>query len=618
MPILLTLVWLVLLASSTNFRNQYFAFAPKLRSAWVVTVMVVVGATVVGCGLAALMAPSYTIPVGIAGLVGLVYFSDLVWCSGPAFWGMSKVLEGRGKTLAIATAIFFSLLGGGLIFFALRNMDGFRGPWSLQDTLMRAGALVSIVIVDVSVLVLVIPIALDLLERYSFPSFVGARHMRAKKSGFLTVISTLSILGVALGSCSVSSAVSVMGGFREDLKRKILGNNAHIVIDMESKAPIANQADVLARLKGNPKVLAITPVVHGECMVSSSSNLAGVIVRGVDTQTIRSVIDLGNNIEVGKFEYLTSPERLIALPPGEVIGLDNRGNPIAKGSTEFTILDDGSISDGLRATPPKPIRPGLIIGRELAKTIHAYVGDEVTLASPLGDLGPMGLLPRTKKFRVAAIFYSGMYEYDATHVYTTLPLAQEYFQLGEGVSVIDVRVKNAEEVEAITDSVRSALAGSPVRIRDWREINKNLFSALLLERYATMIVLSFIILVASFCIICTLLLMVTEKGKEIAILKAIGASDRDILKTFVIEGGIIGAIGTLFGITSALSLCLGIEKLGIRMDPEVYYIEKLPVHVSGSDFVIIAVLSFTICTLITIIPAWFASALRPVEGLRHE
>ena len=179
----------------------------------------------------------------------------------------------------------------------------------------------------------------------------------------------------------------------------------------------------------------------------------------------------------------------------------------------------------------------------------------------------MGVMPRTKKFRVAAIFYSGMYEYDATYVYTMMDVAQDYFQTAGKVSAIEVKVEDAERADRITPLVVAAVAREDLRVRDWRDINRNLFSALKLERIATFIILSVAIMVASFCIVCTLLLMVTEKGKEIAILKAIGASDGAILRTFIIEGMVIGGIGTVFGVVTGLAVCTGLSWFGLRLDP---------------------------------------------------
>jgi lipoprotein-releasing system permease protein len=265
-----------------------------------------------------------------------------------------------------------------------------------------------------------------------------------------------------------------------------------------------------------------------------------------------------------------------------------------------------------------PLRPAVIVGRELAKTLHIYVGDEVTIVSPLGELSPVGLLPRTKRMRVAAVFYTGMYEYDASHVYMLMDEAREFFQLGERTAAIDIKVRDGEKVDGFAERIGAAIERDDLRVRDWREINRNLFSALKLERFATFVILSLAIAVASFCILCTLLLMVTEKSKDIAILKSLGASDIAVLRTFVAEGLLIGGMGTLFGITTGLALCAGLSWFGLRLDPDVYYIDRLPIAVSATDFLAVCGSAIVICMVATLLPAFAASRVRPVEGLRYE
>ncbi|MBX3210516.1 MAG: ABC transporter permease [Labilithrix sp.] len=521
------------------------------------------------------------------------------------------------RTFLKVTLLALGLVAGGLVVW-VKGLPTMRGTaWSIQDTAIRAAAILSSVAVVIVVLALLLPYMLDRLEGRRFTSFVAARHVRSQKSGFLTVISVLSICGVAISSCALSSVVSVMGGFSQDLKRKILGNNAHIVIDTTAATPWGDYEQTLDAVRKVPGVVGATPVVHGEVMASSASNLAGVVVKGIDPKSIDDVIDLRHNIEVGKMDYLVHPEKLIKLPANEVIGIGPGGEQYYKGS-ELPALDDDLDPEVRAVIVTKPDRPGIILGRELAKTLHVYVGDEVMLVSPLGDLGPMGIMPRTKRFRVAAIFYSGMYEYDAMSVYTMLDQAQEYFATGDAISSIDIKVDDAEGADLVAPAVVAAVDRPELRIRDWREINKNLFSALKLERFATFIILSVAILVASFCIVCTLLLMVTEKGKEIAILKAIGASDGSILRTFMIEGMIIGGIGTVFGVVTGLAMCTGLKWFGLRLDPEVYYIDRLPISVNGWDFLTVAAAALTICTLSTVYPAYAASRLRPVDGLRYE
>ncbi len=531
-----------------------------------------------------------------------------------------------------ATRAVFEFLGAAFgVGFAVLTAWTLRLPvlrgsaWSIKDTLVRAGAILCGVVFLLSLLTALLPWVLDRLEGRTFTSFVGARHVRSPKSGFLTVISVLSICGVALSSCALSSVVSVMGGFSQDLKRKILGNNAHIVVDQESNAPWEDWTPVLDRLRLVAGVRAATPVVQSEVMASSASNLAGVIVRGVDPGSIGTVIDMPTELELGKLSWLEHPEELLHLPADTVIGIGPGGEQYLRGNDIGGL--DPDLDPSLREviSGAGPLRPGIIIGRELAKTLHVYIGDEITLVSPLGDLGPMGIMPRTKRFRVAGIFFSGMYEYDAGSVYITLPQAQDFFGAGEKITLIEVKTDDPEKVQEVTPRVVAAVeqdAGEhpdrKLRVRDWIEMNHSLFSALALEKVATFVILSIAIMVASFCIICTLLLMVTEKAKEIAILKALGASDDAILRTFMTEGIIIGAIGTVFGVATSLGLCLGLSWFGVRLDPDIYYIDRLPIAVNGVEFVIVALAAMTICTLATLYPAHAASTLRPVEGLRYE
>jgi lipoprotein-releasing system permease protein len=580
------------------------------------------------------------LPHGEAGKPQGSLFKAILW-----FWG-----AGLGGVFAVLSVL------------AIR-MPRQRGtPFRMKDELVRFGALGAGVIFLLAVLAALLPLILDALERRSFTSFVGARHVRATKSGFLTVISVLSMAGVAVSSCALCSVTSIMGGFGHDLKRKILGNNAHIIVDVtrpggfgDWETKLARVRTALARQGGG----AATPVVGGEAMGSSASNTAGALVRGIDPDTIGQVIDLKENIEVGKFEYFEHPELLLDLGPDEVVGRGPTGEPYFKGPDFRVPIDDpgrdkpdgkpspsSSSSGSPEAAPPtKPppsmelkeflrrtdrVYPGVILGRELAKSLHVLVGDEVTLLSPMGDLGPTGLMPRSRRFRVAAIFYSGMYEYDASHAYIMLKNAQSFFSLTDDkvdrITNIDIRVPDPERVQEFRPVVEAAIQGlsadagkgASLRVRDWMEMNKNLFSALKLEKIATFIILSLAIMVASFCIVCTLLLMVTEKGKEIAILKALGASDGAIMRVFMLEGVIIGGIGTVFGVGTALAACTGLSWFGVRLDPEVYYIDRLPVNVNGADYAMVALAAFLICTISTIYPAYAASELRPVDGLRWE
>jgi lipoprotein-releasing system permease protein len=553
-----------------------------------------------------------------------------------------RARSGRQRFLIVTSSCSVVLaLALGLWAYSLPEPE--RVSFVLSHQVVRVGAALFGTLSMLSVMSLALPWALDRLERRGFVSFVAARHVRASKSGFLTVISILSIAGVAISSFALCAVVSIMGGFGADLKHKILGNNAHISID--SLASHAGEApglagagseselghmpwdDLVDKVRLVPGVLAATPVMTGEAMASSQSNTAGVLIRGVDPVSIGSVIDLVKNIEVGKFEYLTEPERISEMGEDEPIWIGRGGHRYLNGPRAGHRADGDTAkpdADGLDPDVAEVIQqqadvyPGVVLGRELAKTLHVYVGDEITLVSPVGELGPMGVLPRARKFRVAAVFYSGMYEYDSSHAYLRLDEAQRFLDRPGSISQIEIKVEREDRAGEVRQRLSAALDGQELRIRDWQELNKGLFSALELEKIVTFIILSIAIVVGSFCIICTLLLMVTEKSKEIAILKATGASDLGILEVFMSEGLLIGGIGTVFGVVTGLVLCLGLLWFGVRLDPDVYYVDRLPINVDPIDYLVVALCSLGITILATIYPAVAASRLRPVEGIRYE
>jgi lipoprotein-releasing system permease protein len=257
------------------------------------------------------------------------------------------------------------------------------------------------------------------------------------------------------------------------------------------------------------------------------------------------------------------------------------------------------------------------VGRELANNLHLAVGDEVRVVSPFGSIGPLGPIPKTKLFRVAGIFYSGMYEYDTKYAYVLIPVAQRFFNYQHNaITAIEVRVADVDRSDAVTARVTALARSRNLRVRDWKELNQNLFRALKLEKLMIFLLLTVAIIVASFSIVATLLLFVTEKGREIAVLKAMGASDGFITRVFLCVGTLIGVVGALLGVTGALLTCLLMQRVGIPLDPEVYYIERLPVTISPTDYVLVFVTSVFICLAASTFPAWLAGRLRPVEGLR--
>ena len=506
------------------------------------------------------------------------------------------------------------------------------------------------------------PFVLDLVETAGFRALVAARHLRSKKSGFLTAISVLAILAVTVSSCALTTTLSVMGGFRNDLKRKILGNTAHVVVDREHKS-LEGWDPLLQRARSTDGVSGASPYVSGEVMLSSASNLATAVLRGIDPGSVASVSDLPNNMRSGTLDYLSSPEKLLDLPPsiirGGPIDLSDsilrpseglggadggvaKAGPPAGGAAAGPDAGTGSATDldaeraeiearltrleaFLREPPggeePKVKRdvlPGIVIGQELARSLRLYLGDEVNVVAPLGALGPSGPMPKARPFRVAGIFYSGMYEYDMKSTYVSLETAQQFLGTGQAISGIEVKVDEVERAPQVATLLRQKLDRAELRVRDWQELNSRLFGALALEKLAMFVALGIAILVASFCIAGTLTLMVQEKGREVAILKAMGSSDRAIIGVFVIEGGLIGLLGAALGLSLGYMMCFAAEHMGVRMNPEVYYIDRLPVHVDPTEFVLTGIAAVVVCLLVTVYPALLASRLRPVDALRHE
>lgn len=490
-------------------------------------------------------------------------------------------------------------------------------PLSRGELILRAAAIGLFLAHTLAATTSAIPFCFAVAERSGFVPLIAVRHVRSPRTGFLRVISFLAMAGIGVATAALATVISVMGGFSADLRTKIIGSNPHVLLDLPSQEPFTLPPTILDELRADPRVAGASATLRFEAMASSPSNLAGVVIHGVNPEEIASVLDVPKLVEAGQFAYLDTPERLVDLPANEVIGVGPTGEALVKGTglEGFDGLDP-LVRDVLKA--PVDVRPGLVIGRELARTLHLMVGDELSIVAPMGDLSPVGVMPRTRKFRIAAIFYSGMYEYDATHVYARLGDVAEPFEAIGKVSGIEARLRDPDASDAFAASWSDRIAPLGLEARDWRMLNKNLFTALRLERGATFVVLSLAVVVASFCILCTLLLLVSEKTGEIAVLKAIGASDGDIVRIFLGEGLVLGGVGVLLGSAASLAICLGLRWFGLRLDPEVYYLDKLPVTVNPLDFLAVVAAALLICAIATFWPARAASRLRPVDGLRYE
>ena len=409
----------------------------------------------------------------------------------------------------------------------------------------------------------------------SFEFFIGRRYLKAKqKQAFISMITILSIAGVSVGVMALIVVIAVMSGFEADLKSRILGIESHVVL-MNQAGPFEKYLEILNTVQNTQGVEAATPFIYSQVMLRSAHGVSGAVLRGIDPDTAETVI---KGIRYGGLKTDA-----------------NKQNP--------------SQSDS--------VGPGIILGRELARSLHVLKGDSVYIITPKGMISPIGHVPAMRRFIVRGTFETGMYEYDGSMAYIRLNEAQKLLRMGATVNGIEARVSNIYDARKISKQIVSKL-GYPFWARDWMQMNHNLFSALKLEKTVMFIILALIILVAAFNIASTLIMMVMEKTKDIAILKAMGATDRSIRKIFVLNGMIIGTIGTLLGTGIGFILCALLKKYKfIELPGDVYYLTTLPVQLETLDVVIIASSALIICFLATLYPANQASKLDPVEAIRY-
>jgi len=400
-----------------------------------------------------------------------------------------------------------------------------------------------------------------------------------------TVFTAISVFGVFLGTSAPILALSVMSGFEADLKGKIRGAKADVVVTVPDDRPFLEWQGVRKSILAVPGVLAATPFLEAEVMVRSGASPAGVVLRGIDPVSAASVLDLARTTRECNLDDLAHPERV-----------------------ELDPLTPENQKDA----------PTIILGEELyMRTLRVFPGSLVDVVCPLCKIGPSGPMPGLKGFRVAGHFYSGMYEFDSKLAYVALKEAQSFLRMPGEVTGIDVRTQDPDDAPRVSAAIQSAL-GSRYEAQSWEDLNKGLFMALRLEKIAMFVVLTFIALVASFSIVSTLIMMATEKAREVAMLKAMGAEDGAVQRVFVAEGIYIGFIGLLVGVATGIVGCLLIKRYGLPLPTDVYYITQLPVVMRTGEIATVAASALVLCFLATVYPAWLAARMRPVDGLRYE
>ena len=448
------------------------------------------------------------------------------------------------------------------------------------------------------------------------------RPGQRRKRPATVVMTGISVAGVAVGVWALTVVLSVMSGFESDLKHKILGTNSHALL-LKYSSDFSEWRSVIPKVAAVPGVAGVSPFILNEVILSHGQTVTGAELKGIDPATVGSVSDLPRQVIAGDLAWVSKPELIpgsdqVVEPSGEATR--KLGGPEYEQYLEDTLKRRQLHPEERQKLDPEALRnlAGICIGKEMSHQLRAWVGDVVNVLTPLGEMTPTGPVPRSRPFRVACILYSGMYEYDSKFVYIGIPEAQKFFRMGDNVVGLELKFVDVDAARALGRRVVAALGGFPYRTKDWAELNRNLFSALKLEKLAMAVILTFIVLVACFNILSTLIMLVLEKTKEISILKSMGARDASVMKIFVVEGLTIGAIGTAMGLLLGLASCSFIEKFGLQLDPDVYYISNLPVNVDGGQFLMVAAISLALSYLATLYPATKASRLSPVDGLREE
>ena len=410
-----------------------------------------------------------------------------------------------------------------------------------------------------------------------FEWMLSLRYLRARrKEGFISVIAGFSFLGIMLGVATLIIVMAVMNGFRKELLDKILGLNGHLLIQ-PLESPLNDWEKVAERLSKVEGIRLAAPMVEGQALASSPFNAGGVLVRGLRERDLIKLPSVANNIKQGTLNG----------------------------------FDEGQ---------------GVAIGRRLADQLSLRSGDNIVLVSPRGAVTALGTTPRIKSYKVAAVFEVGMSDYDASFVYMPLPEAQAYFNRANDVTAIEVYTNDADKMDRFRRLVSDA-AGRPIFIVDWRQRNSTFFNALQVERNVMFLILTLIVLVAALNIVSGLIMLVKDKGHDIAILRTMGATQGAVMRVFLITGAAIGVVGTLVGFAVGLIVCLNIESIRQFMSwltstelfsPELYFLSRMPAEMDTGETAAVVAMALTLSLLATLYPAWRAARLDPVEALRYE
>jgi lipoprotein-releasing system permease protein len=410
--------------------------------------------------------------------------------------------------------------------------------------------------------------------------FIGLRYLQARRrETFISLITVISVLGVMIGVMTLNVVMAVMSGFEETLRDRLLGINAHVAI-VRSGEPMHAYDQVIAQVEKQDGVIAASPTIYGQVMLTAGSRVSGVVVRGIDPDRVNKVVDVQSFVKEGTLAGLKAQ------------------HPIA--------VEDRTV-----------LLPGIILGERLANQLGVFLGSPVQVVSPLGSPTAIGVIPKVRRFVVVGVLRTGMSEVDSTLVFMGLAEAQKFFELGDAVTNIELRVGNVNQSRQIADRLQQQL-GFPYFAEDWTRLWPNLFSALELEKTVYFLVLLLMVLIGAFNIVSTLVMVVMEKKKDLAILRSMGATQQSIRRIFLLKGCLIGIVGTISGVVLGLLVCGLISQYQFKLPDGVFLISTVPVRVYASNFVLVACASFIVCLLASIYPARQAAKLDPVEIIRYE
>ena len=450
-----------------------------------------------------------------------------------------------------------------------------------------------------------------------FELFIASRYLRAKRrQAFVGIITGISVVGVAAGVASLVVAMAITNGFRQDLQERLLGSTSHISLQRIADDGIQNWPALMDRLSKQPHVVAAAPAIFEQVLISRGPRARGAVLKGMIPRYERQVGDLLNSVKEGSAAPLQEASRDSTSPEQPESRTDSKAGD---SSVRFTAADATPSPDSLEGVRQRvAAMPPIVLGKDLAANLGAAVGSTVMVTSPQGELTPYGMVPKYNRFHVVGIFNSGFFDYDSHWGFVRLSDAQKLFGLGDLISVMEFRVDDIYQAAAISRELEDA-AGKGFMATNWEEQNKALFHALRLERLVTFITIGLIVFVAALNILISLIMMVMEKTKDIAVLMSMGTRRAQVRNLFIAQGVLIGVIGTAIGLVLGYAISYaGGHYHVLALSPEVYSIDYVPFAPRAIDGVWVALFAVLISFVATLYPSWSAARILPAEALRYE